>query len=65
MAAFADDNALQHWLQDQISTALELFVNSQDLSKVEQEALVKDSLTKAFNELNSGQIKKDARHLFK
>lgn len=55
--AFADENALQQWLQEQLSAALELFL--------EQHTRVKDSMTTAFNELNAGQSRPDARQLFR
>mgnify|MGYP007069841045 CR=1 FL=1 len=36
----------------------------QDQTKV-QKAMVKDSLTRAFDELHSGNVRHDARNLFK
>ena len=36
----------------------------QDKTKV-QKAMVKDSLTRAFDELHSGNVRHDARNLFK
>ncbi|MBO4402139.1 MAG: hypothetical protein J5792_00430 [Bacteroidales bacterium] len=58
--AFSDDEDLQCWLEKQVSAALELFVTG----NTKQHALVKDSMTTAFQELHSGQARKDARHLF-
>ena len=59
--AFADENALQQWLQEQVSIALEKFIEN---TESEQHVMVKESLTKAFNELNTGQAKRNARQLF-
>ena len=56
--AFADDNALQQWMQEQVSAALELFLKD---TKSERHT----SLTTASDELNSGQSRPDARHLFR
>lgn len=61
--AFADDNAFKCWLQEHISAALELIASGEYDSTAKQQALVRDSLSKAFSELHSGQAKKDARHL--
>jgi len=61
--AFGDDKALQKWLQEQVSAVLERFLSSQ-ASEAQQQAMVKESLTTAFNELYSGQAKKNARSLF-
>ena len=61
--AFADDKALQLWLQEQVSAVLEHFLNEQKETNA-QKAMVKESLTTAFNELHSGQAKKNARSLF-
>jgi hypothetical protein len=60
--AFESDEALQQWLQEQVSKALELFVGGRTES--EQQSMVRESLTTAFRELHSGQAIKDARHLF-
>ena len=62
--AFADDKALQNWLQEQMSIALELFLSSGVEKKSAQQVMVEESLTTAFNELHSGQAKKNARALF-
>lgn len=62
--AFADDMALQEWLQEQMSIVLERFLNSRMELKSAQHAMVEESLTTAFNELHSGQAKKNARGLF-
>lgn len=59
--AFADENALQQWLQEQVSIALEKFIEN---TESEQHVMVKESLTKAFNELHTGQVKRNARQLF-
>lgn len=62
--AFADDKALQRWLQEQISVMLERIINEQQKRETAQKEMVKESLTTAFNELHSGQAKKGARSLF-
>lgn len=62
--AFADDKALQRWLQEQIAVMLERFINEQQKIETAQKEMVKESLTTAFNELYSGQAKKGARSLF-
>ena len=62
--AFADDKALQRWLQEQVSAILEHFINEQTETESAQKAMVRESLTTAFNELHSGQAKKNARSLF-
>ena len=59
--AFADENALQQWLQEQVSIALEKYIEN---TESEQHVMVKVSLTKAFNELHTGQAKRNARQLF-
>ena len=61
--AFADDKALQQWLQEQVSIALEHFLSKQQEAESAQKAMVKESLTAAFNELHSGKAKKNARHV--
>ena len=43
---------------------MERLIAEQDKTVV-QKAMVKDSLTKAFDELHSGKIHHDARNLFK
>ena len=63
--AFVDENAFQRWLQEHVSAALELIASGQYDSTAKQQALVKESLTKAFDELHSEQAKKNARSLFK
>lgn len=60
--AFPDDKALQYWLQEQVSAILEHLVSNQ--KEQAQKAMVRESLSKAFGELHSGQAKKDARSLF-
>ena len=62
--AFADDKALQRWLQEQVSAVLEHFLSEQKETNVAQKAMVEESLATAFNELHSGQAKKNARSLF-
>ena len=62
--AFADDKALQQWLQEQVSIALERFLNKQKEVESAQNAMVKESLLTAFDELHSGKAKKNARGLF-
>lgn len=62
--AFADDKALQQWLQEQVSIALEHFLSKQKEAESAQKAMVRESLTAAFNELHSGKVKKNARSLF-
>ena len=62
--AFADDNVLQNWLQEQMSIVLERFLNNRMKSKSAQQAMVEESLTTAFNELHSGQARQNARELF-
>lgn len=62
--AFADDKALQQWLQEQVSIALERFLNKQKEVESAQKAMVKESLLTAFDELHSGKAKKNARGLF-
>lgn len=62
--AFADDKALQQWLQEQVSVALERFLSKQMETESAQKAMVKESLITAFDELHSGKAKKDARNLF-
>ena len=62
--AFADDKAMQNWLQEQMSIVLERFLSSRIESKTAQQAMVEESLTTAFNELHSGKAKKNARSLF-
>ena len=63
--AFANDKALQKWLQEQVSAILERYVSSRiESESVHQHAMVEESLTTAFNELHSGQAKKNARGLF-
>ena len=62
--AFADDKALQQWLQEQVSIALEHFLSKQKEAESAQKAMVKESITVAFNELHSGKAKKNARSLF-
>ena len=59
---FADDKSLQHWLQEQVTLALERLVDKQ--LKDQQHSMVEESLTTAFNELHYCQTKKDARKLF-
>lgn len=63
-SAFADDKALQSWLQEQLSMILERFLSTHTESKSAQQAMIEESLTTAFNELHSGQAKKNARALF-
>ena len=60
--AFDDEQALQRWIQEQVSKALESVVAKH--AETEQHAMVKESLTTAFSELHSGQARKDARQLF-
>ena len=60
--AFPDENAFQSWLQAQVVAALECLVKSHSTSN--QRAMVKESMTRAFDELHSGHIQKDARKLF-
>ena len=48
--AFDDENALQQWLQEQVSIALEKYIEN---TESEQHVMVKESLTKAFNEFFS------------
>lgn len=62
--AFADDKALQQWLQEQVSAILEHYLNSRIESESTQHTMVKESLATAFKELHSGQAKKNARSLF-
>ena len=62
--AFADDKALQQWLQEQVSAILEHYLNSRIESESTQHTMVKESLATHFNELHSGQAKKNARSLF-
>lgn len=62
--AFADDKALQQWLQEQVSAALERFLSKQIETESAQKAMVRESLTTAFDELHSGKAKKNARSLF-
>lgn len=62
--AFTDDKALQKWLQEQVNAVLERFLNEQKETESAQKAMVRESLTTAFNELHSGQAKKNARSLF-
>lgn len=62
--AFADDKALQQWLQEQVSIALEHFLSKEKEAESAQKAMVKKSLTTAFNELHAGKAKKNARSLF-
>ena len=63
--AFADDKALQQWLQEQVSAILEHYLNSRiESESTQQHTMVKESLATAFNELHSGQAKKNARSLF-
>ena len=62
--AFEDENAFKRWLQEHVSAALELIASGQYKSTAEQQALVKESLSKAFDELHSGKVKKNARLLF-
>lgn len=62
--AFPDDKALQSWLQEQMSIVLERFLSNRMESKSAQQTMVEESLTKAFDELHSGQAKKNARALF-
>lgn len=62
--AFADDKAMQRWLQEQVSAILERFISDQKESESAQKAMVRESITMAFNELHSGQAKKNARGLF-
>lgn len=62
--AFTDDTALQKWLQEQVNAVLERFLNEQKETESAQKAMVRESLTTAFNELHSGQAKKNARSLF-
>jgi len=62
--AFADDMAMQKWLQEQVNAVLEHFLNEQKETESAQKTMVKESLTTAFNELHSGQAKKNARGLF-
>ena len=58
--AFANDKALQKWLQEQVSAILERYVSSRiESESVHQHAMVEESLTTAFNELHSGQAKKN------
>ena len=56
--AFADENALQQWLQEQVSIALEKYIEN---TEYEQHVMVKESLTKDFNEMNTCQAKRKAR----
>ncbi len=60
--AFPDENALQCWLQEQVVDALERLVKKN--SEANQCAMVKESMTRAFEELHSGRVKKNARELF-
>lgn len=62
--AFTDDMALQKWLQEQVNAVLERFLNEQKETESAQKEMVRESLTTAFNELHSGQAKKNARSLF-
>ena len=62
--SFADDNALQRWLQEQVSAMLEHLISSQKEKEQAQQAMLRESLTTAFEELHSGQAKKDAHSLF-
>lgn len=62
--AFADDKALQSWLQEQVSIVLERYLNTRMESKSAQQGMIEESLTTAFDELYSGQAKKNARGLF-
>ena len=62
--AFADDKAMQQWMQEQVSAALERFLGKQMETESAQKAMVKESLTAAFDELHSGKAKKNARGLF-
>lgn len=41
------------------------FSKQKEKKKEAQQAMVKESLTRAFNELNSGNVHHDARRLFK
>ena len=51
--------------QEQVSAILERYVSSRiESESVHQHAMVEESLTTAFNELHSGQAKKNARGLF-
>ena len=43
---------------------LRLFAEEQTQKTKAQEAMVKESMTKAFDELHSGKAKHDARNLF-
>ena len=62
--AFANDKALQKWLQDQVSAILEHYLSSRmESESARQCAMVEESMTTAFNELHSGQAKKNARGL--
>lgn len=60
--AFADDNALQQWMQEQVAVALEHFLEN---IKSEQPMMVSESQTSAYTELRTGQSRSDARHLFR
>ena len=62
--AFADNKALQQWLEEQVSAALERFISKRMEVESAQKAMVRESLTIAFDELHSGQTKKNARSLF-
>ena len=62
--AFADDKAMQQWLQEQVSAALERLISKQMEAESAQKAMVRESLTIAFDELHSGRTKKNARGLF-
>ena len=60
--AFADDMALQQWMQEQVAAALEHFLEN---IKSEQHMMVSESLTSAYAELKTWQSHPDARHLFR
>jgi hypothetical protein len=50
-------------LQTYLSGIVEQVIKND--SKKDQEQIVKESLTKAFDELHSGKVHNDARNLFK
>ena len=62
LTVFPDEKALQSWLQEQVSDALERLIEKD--SETNQCAMVKESMTKAFEELHSGRANKNARQHF-
>ena len=60
---FADEQSLKHWIQEQVSLALERLANNEQEVSAQHE-MIKDSLTKAFDEMHSGKTLKNARSLF-